>query len=332
MFEADPNLWLQGFTAAWFFRAMQALSTVGQSWVYMPAILLLAFGVRLRPTLALLLALLLVSTATSALKHGFGLPRPSEVDARVLDKGRSGKHLVEDGAAKAFLGLPSDEAIAAARAQQERDFGFVSGHTSAAAAFALSIPLFFGLRRRWIWALALAWPLLMGISRMYLGRHFLADVLGGLALGWLGTLLVAAWWRRLPASGPVPPRLWLPPLLAVALVAAVAASIEGVGHGAVGDLLGALAVIAVLQWRGWPDDATGLPRRIARVACALAVGYGTTWAFTAAYAAGGWAEGHPLAAVFATAGMLVGLLGSVALCRLLRLYAAPAPAARIAPA
>ena len=179
MFETDPNVWLQSFTAAWFFWIMGALSTIGQSWFYMPAILLLAFGVKLRPTMALLLALLLVGTATTALKHGFGLPRPSEVDARVLDKGRSGRHLVADGAAKAFLALPSDEAIAAARAQEERDFGFVSGHTSAAAAFALSIPLFFGLRRRWIWVAALAWPVLMGISRMYLGRHFLADVLGG---------------------------------------------------------------------------------------------------------------------------------------------------------
>lgn len=327
MFETDPNVWLQSFTAAWFFWIMGALSTIGQSWFYMPAILLLAFGVKLRPTMALLLALLLVGTATTALKHGFGLPRPSEVDARVLDKGRSGRHLVADGAAKAFLALPSDEAIAAARAQEERDFGFVSGHTSAAAAFALSIPLFFGLRRRWIWVAALAWPVLMGISRMYLGRHFLADVLGGLAVGWLGTLLVAAWWRRLPTSGPVPAALWVPPLLVVALVGAVAGSIAGVGYNAVGDLLGALAVVAVLQWRGWPHDDTGLPRRIARVACALAVGYSTTLAFTAAYAAGGWGEGHPVSIAFAITGMVVGLLGSVALCRLLRLYPPPAHAA-----
>ena len=92
MFETDPNVWLQSFTAAWFFWIMGALSTIGQSWFYMPAILLLAFGVKLRPTMALLLALLLVGTATTALKHGFGLPRPSEVDARVLDKGRSDRH------------------------------------------------------------------------------------------------------------------------------------------------------------------------------------------------------------------------------------------------
>ena len=92
-------------------------------------------------------------------------------------------------------------------------------------------------------------------------------------------------------------------------------------------LAGALAVVAVLQWRGWPHDDTGLPRRIARVACALAVGYSTTLAFTAAYAAGGWGEGHPVSIAFAITGMVVGLLGSVALCRLLRLYPLPAHAA-----
>ena len=42
MFETDPNVWLQSFTAAWFFWIMGALSTIGQSWFYMPAILLLA--------------------------------------------------------------------------------------------------------------------------------------------------------------------------------------------------------------------------------------------------------------------------------------------------
>lgn len=326
MFEVEPHLWLQGFTAAWLFWSMTALSKIGEAWFYMPAILLLAFGVKLRPTMALLLVMLLVSGATSTLKHGFGLPRPSEVDARVLDTGEPGQYLVEDGAADAFLALPSDAAIAAARAQDEVDFGFVSGHASAAAAFALSIPVFFGLRRRWIWGMALAWPVLMGISRMYLGRHFLADVLGGLVLGWLGVLLVAAWWRRLPATGPVPAMLWIPPLAVVALAAVTATRFEPDGFGAAGELLGALAVVAVLQWRGWPSDRAGLTRRIGRVVCALAVGYGVTWAFDALYAAGGWTDGHPVSILFGASGVALAFLGSIALNRALSLY--PASPAR----
>ena len=63
------------------------------------------------------------------------------------------------------------------------------------------------------------------------------------------------------------------------------------------------------------------------MACALAVGYTTILAINAAYAAGGWAEGHPVSIAFAITGMIVGLLGSVALCRLLRLYPPPAHAA-----
>ena len=46
-----------------------------------------------------------------------------------------------------------------------------------------------------------------------------------------------------------------------------------------------------------------------------------------ALAAGGWGEGHPVSIAFAITGMVVGLLGSVALCRLLRLYPLPAHAA-----
>lgn len=38
-------------------------------------------------------------------------------------------------------------------------------------------------QRSFLWAAAAAWPLLMALSRVYTGRYYLTDVLGGLLLG-----------------------------------------------------------------------------------------------------------------------------------------------------
>lgn len=65
---------------------------------------------------------------------------------------------------------------------------FPSGHTLSAVLLAgsllwLLLPKRRGVGRWLLAAAALAWPLLMGTSRVYLGSHYLTDVLGSLFLG-----------------------------------------------------------------------------------------------------------------------------------------------------
>ncbi|MGO1719165.1 MAG: phosphatase PAP2 family protein [Luteimonas sp.] len=323
MFESDPILWLQQFSASWFFGFMRFMSWVGEAWFYIPAVLVVVFGTRLRPGMGVLLALLLVTFATEGFKQGYGLPRPSEVDARVLYKGESGRHLVADGAADTFWGLPSDDAIAAKRATHDPSFGFVSGHTSAATVFALALALFFGARQRWIWALVVAWPLLMGLSRMYLGRHFLADVLGGLAVGVAGGLLAWALMRRFDAPWARAWRSWAAALGGVCALAAAAWWVPWIDPGMAGEVAGILLCIGALMRFGWPDGDTGWLRRLARMACGLAFGYGTIWLLETTYAATGWPDRHPGAFFFAAGGFAGVLLGTVLVSRWLGLYRPP---------
>ncbi|MGY0559434.1 phosphatase PAP2 family protein [Luteimonas sp. A277] len=323
MFASEPILWLQQLSTPWFDAFMRFMSWIGEAWFYTPAVLVVVFGIRLRPGMGVLLALLLVAFTTEGFKQGYGLPRPSEVDARVLYKGESGRHLVADGAADSFWELPSDEAIAAKRATHDPSFGFVSGHTSAATVFALALPLFFGARRRWIWALVVAWPLLMGLSRMYLGRHFLADVLGGLAVGVAGALIIWALMRRWEAPWPQAWRSWAAALGGACALAVASWRVPWIDPGIAGEVVGTLLCIGVLMRLGWPDGDTGWPRRVARVACALVLGYGVTWAFSAAYEAGGWPDRHLMAFFFAVGGFTVALLGTVAVARWLGLYRSP---------
>ncbi len=325
MFEVDPILWLQQFQAPWFDALMRFMSWIGEAWFYMPAILVLLFGIRLRPGMGVLLALVLTAFVTEGFKQGFGLPRPSEVDARVLYEGKSGRHLVADGAADHFWGLPSDEAITAKRETRDPSYGFVSGHTSAALAIVLALALFFRARAVWIWGLVVAWPLLMGLSRMYLGRHFLADVIGGLVVGTAVAVLAWAFMGRLQASGTRAWRSWTIALVATCMLAAAAWTVPWIDPGQAGEVTGTLLCIGGLMRLGWPDDATGLARRTGRVACALVVGYGATSLLEAAYAAAGWPERHAAAFFFSAAGFVIALLGTVFVARWLGLYR-PLPA------
>ncbi|MEN1940520.1 phosphatase PAP2 family protein [Luteimonas sp. MJ174] len=331
MFEADPILWLQGLSAPWFAWCMHMISGLGDGRAYVPAVLVLLFGVRLRPGLGVLLALMLVVAATDAAKHGFGLPRPSEVDARILDEGEAGRHLVGDGAADGFWALPSPAAITAARARRDASFGFVSGHTSAATAFVLAMALLLRARRAWVWGLVVAWPLLMGVSRMYLGRHFLADVLGGLVVGVVGSLLAVAFMRRLEAGGQGAWRAWLLGLAGTIGLALASGFVPWLDPGHAGGVAGTLLCIGVLMRTGFPDDAGGPVARMARVLIALALAYGILSLLEIAYAAGGWPSRHVAAFVAAAGGYVAVIIGAVALLRALRLYR-PAATATTGPA
>lgn len=75
-----------------------------------------------------------------------------------------------------------------------QDYGtsFPSAHSVYAAAFACIFILLYW-RTKWRFAvsgLALAWMLVMGLSRVYLGVHYPSDVLAGWALGWGWVFLV----------------------------------------------------------------------------------------------------------------------------------------------
>jgi membrane-associated phospholipid phosphatase len=110
----------------------------------------------------------LFSNAFNALfKHTFRAPRPFWIDDKV--------------------GLAS-----------EISYGVPSGHTQAAST--LYIFLAAWLKRSWVWIPALVMVILMGLSRIFLGVHFVHDVVVGLLIALL-VLLGYYLWQRYLAPG-----------------------------------------------------------------------------------------------------------------------------------
>ena len=164
------------------------------------------------------------------------------------------------------------------------------------------------------------WPLLTGISRMYLGRHFLADVIGGLLIGIAVAVAAYFFTRQIEASHARAHRAWLVVVPALIVLAVLSFYLPWISPAGVGVIAGTLICIGVLVHIGYPDDQTRLPARFARVLVAFAMGYGVTWVSELAYEAGGWPDRHFAAFLFALTGYVAAILGTVLLSRLLGLY------------
>jgi membrane-associated phospholipid phosphatase len=90
---------------------------------------------------------------------------------------------------------------------------FPSGHVAAAVCYAaIAIVAGRNCARRWIvvtlWTIAVATPIIVGVSRMYRGMHFMSDVVAGMILGVVSvvvTLLILTPAERARRARALPP-------------------------------------------------------------------------------------------------------------------------------
>jgi undecaprenyl-diphosphatase len=62
-------------------------------------------------------------------------------------------------------------------------YSFISGHATNCSGFAVALALIF--RNRWVTLISFTWAALISYSRIYLGMHFISDVVGGIIAGTL---------------------------------------------------------------------------------------------------------------------------------------------------
>jgi membrane-associated phospholipid phosphatase len=146
------------------------------------------FGIDFKKGLVLTHVLIVTGLLTEMLKHIFLLPRPYNVDSNIklLGKNIQNDSPFTNGGADNFFGLPAADVIEYYRNKTGTLFGLPSGHTSTAVTLWGSIILFYNQYAIKIICLILI--VMIPFSRMYLGVHFLGDILAGYLVG--GILLL----------------------------------------------------------------------------------------------------------------------------------------------
>ena len=185
MFQTEIHHFLQSFESPLLTNFMQFITALGYLEFFLVFLVIFLLGIHYKKGFILFMVLLWTGVITMVAKNHFALPRPFHVDNTLqkLDGQLPDKSTItfsERGATSFWEGLPT-EVVAETRQSEHIEYGFPSGHTSIAIAFWGTLLCLY--RQKWVRGICIALMILIPFSRMYLGVHFLADVLGGLVLG-----------------------------------------------------------------------------------------------------------------------------------------------------
>jgi len=175
---------IQSIATPWLDTLMTWVTDLGSEEAYIAMVIATYLAIDARAGQKLGVLLVTSFFVNQYAKGFFDTPRPFEIDPDVV---RTERALAGAGGA-----------------------GFPSGHAQSSATFWLYAAAL--ARRPWFWGLALALVALVSFSRLYLGVHIPADIVGGLAIGVTLVAIAVVVERsglRLPA--------WLLALLAVAV-------------------------------------------------------------------------------------------------------------------
>jgi membrane-associated phospholipid phosphatase len=280
MFQTELVLFLQSFETGVLNYLFLFWTNLGYSRWTLLVLLIILFGFSFRYGFILMQAMILNGLTSLWLKEIIALPRPAQVDLNVKLIGSSAPNLTpfESQGAKSFFGRLPQNVVASLRANPPHSWGFPSGHTSNA--MTLGGLLFLIAKKRWVKVLSVAFVLFVPLSRMYLGRHFLADVLGGYIIGLVFVLLfykgvLKNGWLLFFLSGK-PQRLqWDIKVVLfffyMCIFPFLFLLVPKINHGVVAAFLG-LNIGFLLVWnRGIPEDRGTIIQRIARILIALVI-------------------------------------------------------------
>ncbi len=188
MFQTEIHHFLQSFSNPFLDFFMQVITALGHREFFMVFMAFLLFGIHFKKGFVMAQVLLWTGLITYIFKHYFALPRPFHVDSSVLllesfNHGDGIVPFLKQGATSFWGLLPSNAVDYYRNLGGEFSYGFPSGHTSVAVTVWGALALMF--RKKWLTYLSIALIVLIPFSRIYLGVHFLADVIGGYVLGGL---------------------------------------------------------------------------------------------------------------------------------------------------
>jgi len=286
LFQTEPIIYLQSLGNEWLTFLMILITTMGSSSFLAAITIITTFGVDFKKGFLLYQLLLWTGLATEVLKALIAFPRPDFVDNRVLnlESGMKNTSPFNGEGPGGIFELPDKEILRSFRLQEaftNSPFGFPSGHVSLTTALWGGIVIIFNSKiTKMLTPLVIV---IVAFSRMYLGRHFLGDVLGGAAIG-LIFLVIFARFLKSPLRDDVFKKenfgltlkrknllffslMFVVPILFTAL-SLVSSEIAGL-------FLGTNIAYMMIIRQGVPNDAGSAAQRTARVFIALLL-FGTS--------------------------------------------------------
>ena len=282
MFQTEPILYLQAHGNEWLTFFMVLITSMGSSAFLIAIIIMTTFGVDFKKGFLLFELLIWTGLLTGALKILVAFPRPDFVDSRVhnLEFGTNNTSPFRGSYPEGIFQLPSPEILKAFRLQDSimrSPFGFPSGHVALTTALWGALGILFN--NKVIKTLFPFMVITMALSRMYLGRHFLGDVLGGLALG-LILLIIFILFLKSPLKEDFSKQENFKPILKpknlvfyifMFILPALLTGLNLVESDAAGLIFGAnLAYLLILR-KGLPVSTEDPVHRIKRVLIALGI-------------------------------------------------------------
>lgn len=280
MFQTELIIYLQSLGSEWLTSFMILITEMGSSAFLAAVIISITFGVNFRKGFLLFQLLIWTGLITEIIKTVIAFPRPDFVDNRVLNLEYGVKNTSPfrgDGPEGVFK-LPDKEVLETFRLQEtltHSPFGFPSGHVALTAAlWGGSSEIF---NSKVIKNLAPVMVLLVAFSRMYLGRHFLGDVLGGVIVG-LIILIVFTFVLKSSLKDDffkkenfylVFRRQNLILYFVMFVVPPVLTALSLISADAAGFFLGTNAAYVLIIRKGLPDDTGSVEQRALRILIAL---------------------------------------------------------------
>ncbi len=280
MFETEPIIYLQSHGTPWFTFLLILITTLGSPAFLVAITVITTFGVDFKRGFLLFQLLIWTILVTEILKVLVAFPRPDFVDNRVLnlESGLKNTSPFKGNGPEGIFGLPDKQILKAFRLQEAftlSPFGFPSGHVALTTALWGGNATIFNSKIIRIFTPFMI--VVMAFSRVYLGRHFIEDVLGGAIVGliflfvftyFLKSSLKVDFFKKESFEFTLKRQnllfyffMFAIPILLTAL--------SLVSVGVAGLYFGTNVAYLLIVRKGIPDDAGSAAQRVARVFIAL---------------------------------------------------------------
>lgn len=183
MFQTEIVKYVQSFETPFLNYFFQFITTLGYDYFFFIVILSIMWGIDFKKGFLLSQIVILTAFITDFFKISFAMPRPYDVDSNVklFDSFKENSAPFTNMGGKSFFSFLPPEVIEYYKVNTPKSFGLPSGHTSSAVAMWGSLIILFNSRA--VKIVCITFLLLVPFSRIYLGKHFIGDILGGYLLG-----------------------------------------------------------------------------------------------------------------------------------------------------